>query len=328
MTEEEILEQGELIYDVPEDISGTYDLRGRFWVMTSYGSYDDVCATLRILVDQKKLRYAIVGREICPTTSRAHLQCYLHMVSTTRWSALSAKFPRAWIQLARGNVEQNQRYCRKQDTEATEFGKAPTPTGQSGGRANKQRWEDAKALALADRVEEIPGDIYIPYYNGLNAIARDHQIAPADLPPLREFQVGYWYYGPSGSGKTYAAIHEFPGAYRKIAANKWWDGYNGEENVIIDDLDQKHDYLGFYLKIWADRYAFQVEMKGKSRLVRPKKVIVTSNWHIKEIWQDSQTVEPLLRRFKVVRFSDFFTLFGDVTEEVREPYNPLMNNTE
>lgn len=44
--------------------------------------------------------------------------------------------------------------------------------------------------------------------------------------------------------------------------NKWWDGYQGQENVIMDDIGQEHKCLGQQLKIWADRYACVLETKG------------------------------------------------------------------
>lgn len=124
-------------------------------------------------------------------------------------------------------------------------------------------------------------------------------IRPADL---NESKIGLWYYGKAGTGKTMSAVKEFPCAYRKCANNKWWDGYQNEESVIIDDLDKSHSYMGFHLKIWADRYAFIAESKGSARYCRPTKIIVTSNWHPKEIWQEEQTLEPILRRFKIVKF--------------------------
>jgi hypothetical protein len=34
--------------------------------------------------------------------------------------------------------------------------------------------------------------------------------------------------------------------------------------------------------------------------IRPKVIIVTSNVTIEEIWSDSATVDPLIRRFKVI----------------------------
>nr|QMW69073.1 hypothetical protein [Crucivirus-like circular genetic element-471] len=120
-------------------------------------------------------------------------------------------------------------------------------------------------------------------------------------------QVGYWYYGATGVGKTHSAVADFPDAYRKSACNKWWDGYNGEANVIMDDLDKKHEYQGYYLKIWGDRYAFIAEQKGSATRIRPNKLCVTSNYHPSEIWQDSSTLEPILRRFKIVHFTAFNT---------------------
>ena len=70
---------------------------------------------------------------------------------------------------------------------------------------------------------------------------------------------GEWYWGEPGTGKSRAARANFPDAYLK-AQNKWWDGYTGQQYVILDDLDT--DVLGHYLKIWADRYACTGEVKG------------------------------------------------------------------
>ena len=128
-----------------------------------------------------------------------------------------------------------------------------------------------------------------------------------------------WYWGKSERGKTHAAYHEYPKAYRKIASNKWWDSYQGENEVIIDDFDKAHHYMGYNLKIWGDRYCFQAEVKGSSIYIRPKVIIVTSNYHPSMIWEDPSTLEPILRRFKIVHFCwDYETpvRFAD-TDEVR-----------
>ena len=34
--------------------------------------------------------------------------------------------------------------------------------------------------------------------------------------------------------------------------NKWWDGYEGEEIVCIDDFEDPKRIFGWYLKTWAD----------------------------------------------------------------------------
>lgn len=149
-------------------------------------------------------------------------------------------------------------------------------------------------------MQNVEPQILVSHYSSLRNICRDFAPIPEDASDV----CGVWYYGPTGTGKSRAARHDFPSAYMKLP-NKWWDGYQNEESVIIDDFDKNHEKLGYHLKIWADRYAFPAEIKGSTIRIRPKKLIVTSNYHPKEIWGESaNTLEPILRRFKVVHFDE------------------------
>lgn len=90
----------------------------------------------------------------------------------------------------------------------------------------------------------------------------------------------------------------------------WWDGYDGQEVAIIEDIDKYDVKFGGHMKEWADRYAFRGNQKFGGTLLRPKKLVVTSNYSIREIWSDIQTYGPLERRFKSI-------YIGPVRDEVQ-----------
>lgn len=138
-----------------------------------------------------------------------------------------------------------------------------------------------------------PSTISVRCKRSIHEIAKDHLRLPASMSTT----AGEWFHGKSGTGKSKTARDLYPGAYLKLC-NKWWDGYQGEEVVIIDDFDISHSVLGHHLKIWGDHYPFLAEVKGGAIAIRPKKIIVTSNYSIEEIWMNSpQTSEPILRRY-------------------------------
>uniref|UniRef100_UPI004047D77E hypothetical protein n=1 Tax=Flavobacterium sp. TaxID=239 RepID=UPI004047D77E len=110
------------------------------------------------------------------------------------------------------------------------------------------------------------------------------------------------FYGAPGTGKSKTARWLYPNAYPKMC-NKWWDGYQHQPYVIIDDFDVNHSVLGHHLKIWSDHYPFLAEQKGHSLKLRPQIICVTSNYHPSEIWiSEPVTCAAICRRFEIKKF--------------------------
>lgn len=241
-------------------------------------------------------RYAIIGQEL-GEQGTPHLQGYVYFKNARRLSTLKFVCQRVHWEVARGDAQQNFDYCSK-DGQFWEHGTIPVSAGDKG-KMEKERWDSARSLAIAGDIEAIPSDIFIRYYRTLKSIKTDY-MAPI---PDADGVTGIWIYGRAGVGKSRKAREDYPGAYMKMC-NKWWDGYHGHDNVIIDDIDVRHAVLGHHLKIWSDRYAFLAENKGGAMMIRPLKIIVTSQYSIEEIWDDQHTQEALCRRFQVIHMTN------------------------
>jgi len=144
----------------------------------------------------------------------------------------------------------------------------------------------------------ILGDIFIRYYGNLTRIFADHATAQ---PIVRTCQV-YW--GPTGTGKSRRAWDEAGfTAYAKDPRTKWWCGYRGQENVVIDEFRGSIDIA--HLLRWLDRYPVCVEIKGASRPLIASKIWITSNVDPR-LWYpdcDPDTVLALLRRLEITHFN-------------------------
>lgn len=244
-----------------------------------------------------KCKYMIYGKEVGENQT-PHLQGYVRFSSPAKFDTVKKKLgDRVHLEPAKGNPEQNIEYCSKEG-DVTERGERPKTQSEKGA-AGKQYWTDLKSKAKEGKIDEVDDKAYIQHYRTLSAIAKDHAVNQ----PSVDSTTGEWWVGPSGSGKSRKARETYPDAYIK-GVNKWWDGYKGQETVIIEDIDKFNVSLGGDLKRWCDHYSFPAEVKGGGLNIRPKRIIITSQYEIDGIWEDAETVDALMRRCKRRKFPE------------------------
>lgn len=264
----------------------------RAWCFTVNNYCDqDEETVFGLALDTVSVKYIVAGKEV-GESGTPHLQGYIYFVNQRSLGGLKELLPTAHWESARGTPKEASDYCKKDD-DYFESGTLPMDQSQKG-ECGKQSIAERWALAKAGRLEELPPEnirVYM-YIAMLNAVV-------ADLPELTNL----WIYGKSGIGKSSFVRKSWGDAIYSKALNKWWDGFQGEDIVVVDDMDPKHDMLGYHLKIWGDHYAFTAEIKNGCAKIRPKRIIITSQYRPESVWpNEPETVEAIHRRYKFINF--------------------------
>lgn len=241
-----------------------------------------------------KLKYITGQLESAPTTGYKHWQIYVVYKSPVRITQLKKDYgPAAHAEPTRSSAASE--YCQKTATrvDETRFSLGAPSINRNSKKDWQKIWNDAKEGNL----ENIPPDILVRSYSNIKKITSDN-LKPE--PIQREVEV-YW--GKTGTGKSHKAWAELGmDAYPKDPRTKFWDGYNGQTNVIIDEFRGAIDIS--HILRWLDKYPVIVEVKGSSTVLKAKKIILTSNIHPRDWYPqlDTETMEALLRRLRVVQF--------------------------
>jgi hypothetical protein len=239
--------------------------------------------------------YLVCQEELGDTTGTPHLQGFVRFKSNKRFNAVTKLMPGMHIEQAKCSMEKCIAYCTKEKTRYGEQYEIGTRTTQ--GTGNKIRWEEAYKAAQEGRIEDIPAELKFRFYKTIKAIIHDHQKIPDTLETANHL----WIYGETGTGKTHAVRTQCTDLYLK-PLNKWWDGYQNQSQVHIDEIAPEHTpYFAANLKIWVDKFAFPAECKGYSITIRPKKIIITSNYTIDEMGFNEKDLPAIKRRFKEIK---------------------------
>lgn len=164
-------------------------------------------------------------------------------------------------------------------------------------RNSKRDWDAVVAAAKSGSFSNIDSSVLVCHYGSLKRIHQDH------LQPIAVVRTAHVFWGRTGLGKSRRAW-ELAGwsAYPKDPRTKFWDGYRGQRNVVVDefrgDIDISH------LLRWTDRYPVIVEIKGSSTILLAEEMWFTSNLHPRDWYPniDPPTLDALLRRLQIVHF--------------------------
>ena len=236
------------------------------------------------LLDKYVCKYMVYGREV-GESGTPHLQGFTSFVNARSLASVIKSLPGCHIEAARDALKAAE-YCKK-DGDFVERGIAPLAPKEAALKGIAERWE----LAKAGKFEELE-PIHLKQYQYIHS----KYTVVEDRVGLNNI----WIQGKSGCGKSRYVRDSYQLFYSK-PMSKWWDGYDGEEVVLIDDFDPSHGkFLAYHLKIWADHYSFNAEVKGGMLKIRPKTIIVTSQYPIHACFESAEDIEAITRRFTVV----------------------------
>lgn len=256
-------------------------MSARWWIATDMNL--SVWTVGRSFASASYARWQV---ETCPTTSRRHIQAVVYFPNKVRLGTVRKEVSDTahWetVKDPAGAVL----YCGKEETRFEgpyEFGNNPL-------LARKKRKQD---LDFTRPLKELVLDN--PF--------RAKQLKEAKgilVSPRHKSCTGLWLEGCTGTGKSKIShlIGSYLGDYYVKDSTKWWDCYDAEKLVLLDDY--RGEWSAQELLTTIDRYPKRVEYKGGYSQLKAEYVIITSNKSLEECYLnvDKKTLDALKRRIK------------------------------
>lgn len=268
--------------------------RSRHFCFT-WNNYDDAAVISRFLVLKPKTKYVLYGREV-GDSGTPHLQGLIIFKDACTETACRRRLPGCHVEIC-ADIDASIVYCMK-DGDYTEEG-VYMNRSQAMRTVVEKRIDKNRILAAGSIVDLVAdGSIAITQ---VPMLYKAQMILRQMLPAYEHDDVrGEWYYGEPRSGKSRTAREKYPSAYIK-AQNKWFDGYSGQKEIILDDLDT--EVMGHYIKIWTDRYSFMGETKNGHVQTQHHVFCITSNYSPEQLFKDPVMALAIRERCKVTKFS-------------------------
>lgn len=222
-----------------------------------------------------------------------HIQAFIYYKNPRVWP--KKRYNTAHIEISK-SIQASIKYCKKEETRIRgpyEFGEMP----EQGRRKDLE--EVARSVMSGEKMENIAKENpehYVRYHKGLQAL-RTITIKHRTRKPET-----IWLWGKAGVGKTKYVIdkHGADNVYIKDGT-MWWDGYNNEEAILVDDFDGKWPFRDFLR--FLDRYAYQGQYKGGYTKINSPYIYITCEFEPDEIFtslnaekDNTNTIEQVERR--------------------------------
>lgn len=243
-------------------------------------------------------KFATWQRELCPDTNREHFQGYLELTKEMRFSALHewGGLETAHFEKRRGNQQAAIDYANKEETRI----EGPWSYGERNRQGKRNDLDDVRDMirtgaSMREIADAHFGD-FVRYERGFRSYKR---LCAQKRNWTMQIIV---YVGPTGCGKSRTARMNYPDAYWK-PKGRWWDNYDGEETVIVDEM-YGHCFGFTELLQLLDPNPYAVECKFGTIEFTSRRIVFTSNQE-PEFWYNNEKTHvmswaesPLNRRLR------------------------------
>ncbi|UBR88862.1 putative replication-association protein [Mongoose-associated circovirus] len=286
---------------------------------------------------QDDVAYAVWQLEV-GTNGTPHLQGYLQMKKKCRLAAMKKVHPSAHWEVRHGTHEEALAYCSKEDTRQDGPWTYGTPTTKAGQRNDLLAMKKALDEGQSEKEIAMNPDTFPVWAKYFRALERYNRLTGKKSRNWPTQTIVYW--GPPGTGKSSRALREGgldsfwlpkPQAHGSV----WWDGYDGQEVVVIDEF---YGWIPRDLMCRlcdrCDRYPLCVETKGGSVPFIAKKIIITSNSPPDQWWKiglgamERRLTPPLgsITEIATLEMTGDQSLYQAVqTMNLMAPWEPLTN---
>lgn len=265
--------------------------RSRNWAFTDF-----LCRDLKsVYVEYSDIiRYIAWGDEIGEESKKRHWQGWVQFTSQKDQSVVQ-RIMGSGVHLTKclGTEIQNEDYCKKDD-KFTSMGAYITQGQRTDFEQIKKRLD--KEEPMYDIAQDHFSD-YLRYHQGFTKY--QELVSQSKSKTFRHVTTDL-YKGPTGSGKTRKAMEEEPFKIH-ASALKWWDGYQGEKTLLIDEYDNQipcTELLGI-----LDGYQLRLAIKGGFTYARWTKVIITTN--LEDLHQNAKIEHQLALTRRITNIETF-----------------------
>lgn len=241
------------------------------------------------MFDPDFMYYLCYGFEIGDKTNYHHYQGYVQLKEEMDFNDLhKILHPTAKFIISRGSVAQAIDYTKK-DGKWQEFGQVR----KQGQRCDLEKVrEDIDNGATALDIARAGFGTWCRNYKAFALYA--DMVGPSSFkrdPTIVFLQ------GPPGTGKTTKVQELYPYAYMKAPGHPWWNGYYGQEEVIMDEF-RSDTIKPCDLLAMISPAPYQHNIKGSCVWSRIQTLVIVSNYSFENLFGhlDQTTQKAILRR--------------------------------
>jgi len=243
------------------------------------------------LNNNNNITYMIVGAEVCPTTERNHWHIFIYFTSDHTLNSIRKKLPQRDVRAMYYHSWPGalKKYCSKDGNLLLEIGECPSQGKRKDLNSIKEMVKNgADIFEVVEDCENLQQILYAEKLFKYKNLQTKRKIMKIDV---------IWISGDPGTGKS-KLVHELePDLYVPVSS-KWWDGYHGQEAILIDDFRPGWCSYDDLLKL-TDIYPRTVEVKGGTTPIMWKRMYFTSPHEPKRTFrymEDQENNKQVLRR--------------------------------